>query len=150
MRLIEGTNEGRVKMPILFDESVPSQEQFWRLFQTTGWNQSYRATPEELIQSVANSQWVLGAYDGNRLVAFGKIVTDQIIHAMVYDLIVLPDYQERGLGTRILETLVGKCLDHGIRDIQLFCAKGQSGFYRRRGFSKRPTDAPGMQYRRTA
>jgi len=35
---------------------------------------------------------------------------------------------------------------HKIRDIQLFSAKGYSGFYKNRGFKERPDNAPGMEY----
>jgi hypothetical protein len=40
-------------------------------------------------------------------------------------------------------------LDANIRDIQLFCARGQRAFYEKRGFVARPDDAPGMQYKRS-
>ena len=67
---------------------------------------------------------------------------------MIYDLIVRPDYQMRGIGGRILERLVDQCLRLGVRDIQLFCARGKRAFYEKRGFAARPDDAPGMQYQR--
>ena len=72
-------------------------------------------------------------------------MTDLVLHAMIFDMIVLPDYQGRGIGTKILSRLVNKCLKQGIRDIQLFCAKGKRVFYEKNGFEIRTTDAPGMQ-----
>jgi ribosomal protein S18 acetylase RimI-like enzyme len=70
------------------------------------------------------------------------------MHAMIYDLIVSPDFQNQGIGTRILEMLLKRCREANIRDIQLFCARGKQAFYEKRGFVARPQDAPGMQYRR--
>jgi N-acetylglutamate synthase-like GNAT family acetyltransferase len=63
-------------------------------------------------------------------------------------LIIHPDYQGRGLGSRVLERLVQNCKEHNIRDIQLFSAKDKSEFYEKFGFEKRPTNAPGMQLKR--
>ena len=44
--------------------------------------------------------------------------------------------------------LVEQCHLSGIKDIDLFCAKGKAGFYLKNGFARRPDDAPGMQYAR--
>ncbi len=133
---------------IEFKEEIPDEEEFAGLFETTGWNRVYRATPEELGLALANSWRTLAAYDGERLVGFGRIVSDRALHAMIYDLIVLPEYQNQGIGGEILERLVERCRQAGIRDVQLFCALGKRAFYEKRGFDARPEDAPGMQYRR--
>lgn len=135
-------------MTIEFREDAPPIDKYWMLFETTGWNHNYQATPGELAQAIASSWQVIVAYDGDRLIGFGRIVSDCALHAMIYDLIVVPDYQNQGIGTRILEMLVKKCQDANIRDIQLFCARGKREFYEKRGFVVRPEDAPGMQLRR--
>ncbi len=133
-------------MSINFRAELPASDQFWKLFQTTGWNVNYQLSPDELIQALRSSWYLLGAYDGERLVGFGRLVSDGIVHAMIYDLIVLPEYQAQGIGGKILERLIEKCRETGVRDIQLFCAKGKRPFYEKRAFVARPDDAPGMQY----
>ncbi len=135
-------------MAIQFQTEAPLMDKYWALFQTTGWNNQYCATPEELARALAKSWFLVAAYDGDQLVGFGRVVSDEALHAMIYDLIVIPAYQQQSLGTQILEMLVKKCLDTHIRDIQLFCAKGKQAFYEKRGFVARPADAPGMQYRK--
>ncbi len=134
-------------MNIEYSNRPPTQDQFSSLFETTGWNREYQATPEELMLAVANSQYVVAAYDDEKLVGFGRIVTDGVLHAMIFDMIVHPSYQRRGIGTQILRSLVTKCREAKIRDIQLFCALGKRSFYERNGFVARPMDGPGMQYR---
>jgi GNAT superfamily N-acetyltransferase len=133
-------------MPIEFCSDIPESSQFWRLFESTGWNDNYHLDPEELMSALRSSWYLLGAYDSEQLVGFGRLVSDGVLHAMIYELIVLPEYQGQGLGGEILEKLVEKCRDTGVRDIQLFCARGKRGFYEKRGFMARPDDAPGMQY----
>ena len=142
--------DSRLKDPILirFDTEPPSADQYASLFETTGWNEIYQLAPHELHRAICNSWYVISAYHGERLVGIGRLVTDQVVHAMVYELIVLPGYQNQGIGGEILERLVQQCQLHGIREIQLFCARGKRSFYEKRGFDARADEAPGMQYRR--
>ena len=98
------------------------------------------------MRALHSSWYLLGAYDGERLVGFGRLVGDEVLHAMIYEMIVLPGYQGQGIGGQILEKLVGKCQEAGVRDIQLFCATRKQAFYEKRRFVARPEDAPGMQY----
>lgn len=132
---------------IRYLNKLPDKPDLFRLFQTTGWNEFYRLSDSDLHDAGARSWHVLSAYDGDKLVGFGRIICDGVVHALILDLIVLPVYQEQGIGGKILDSLVQKCLDHRIRDIQLFCAKGQVSFYKKRGFFPRPDNAPGMEYR---
>ncbi len=135
-------------MNISFQTKPPPKEQYYSLFENTGWNREYRATAEDLACAVANSQFVVAAYDGENLVGFGRVLTDGVLHAMIYELIVHPEYQGKGIGTQILQRLIQWCSEMHIRDIQLFCARGKRSFYEMNGFVARPEDAPGMQLRR--
>ena len=133
-------------MTIDFRAEMPSQMQFWELFQTTSWNDTYHLSPQELSHAVSINWFAVSAFDGDRLVGFGRVVSDGVIHAMIYEMIVVPEYQGQGIGAQILHMLVQRCLEANIRDIQLFCARGKRRFYEKFGFVARPDDAPGMQY----
>jgi GNAT superfamily N-acetyltransferase len=136
-------------MKIRIETEAPDPREYHELFETTGWNAGYGATPDELDRANRQSWFVVSAYDAGRLVAFGRVVSDGVLHAMVYDMIVRPDYQRAGLGSQVLSRLVARCREAGIRDIQLFCARGKKAFYLRHGFEPRPDDAPGMELRAT-
>lgn len=129
---------------VSYKNTLPEKDQFFSLFESTGWNKTYRLDAEQLHQALQHSWCSVSAYDGDRLVGFGRVLSDGILHALVVELIVLPNYQGEGIGRRILSELVTRCKSSGIRDIQLFCAKGVTGFYEKQGFVKRPDDAPGM------
>jgi len=126
----------------------PTPDEYFALFQTTGWNEDYHLTSHDLAKALKESAFMVSAYDEGRLVGFGRVVSDSI-HALIYDLIVAPDHQRQGLGGEILDRLVQRCQEAHIRDIQLFCAAGKRKFYERHGFAARPADAPGMQYQPT-
>jgi ribosomal protein S18 acetylase RimI-like enzyme len=127
----------------------PIPTEYFALFETTNWNGEYHLTPLDLAKALTESAFMVSAYDESRLIGFGRVVTDTI-HAIIYDLIVAPEYQRQGIGGEILDRLVKRCQEAHIRDIQLFCATGKREFYERHGFEARPDDAPGMQYRRAA
>jgi len=124
---------------------LPDKEELFKLFLTTGWNEKYKLESSDMYLAVKNSWYFFSAYDKEKMVGFGRVICDGVVHALILDLIVLPEYQKQGIGQEILDNLVKKCNDQNIRDIQLFSAKGYTAFYEKRGFIKRPDDGPGME-----
>lgn len=135
-------------MEIKYAERVPDCEAYLELFETTGWNESYRASAGDLQRSLTRSWHAISAFEEKRLVGFGRLLSDGVLYAVVFDVIVVPDMQRQGIGTGIMTRLLKRCESHGIRDVLLFSAAGTRSFYRRFGFVDRPGDAPGMILRR--
>ncbi|MFH1852723.1 MAG: GNAT family N-acetyltransferase [Candidatus Neomarinimicrobiota bacterium] len=134
-------------MKIKYHATIPPEADFYALFSTTGWNVDYKLTAAELYLAATNSWYFITASDGGKLVGSGRIVGDGIVHALILDLIVNPDYRRRGIGSAILQKMLEHCRQHNIRDIQLFAARGSRKFYEKNGFSVRPEAAPGMEVR---
>lgn len=132
---------------IYLENLFPDKKQLFRLFLTTGWNEEYQLDEDKLFNAAKHSWYMVSAYDNDILTGFGRIISDGILHALIVDMIVLPEYQGKGIGKAILEKLLDKCKSHNICDVQLFCAKGKVGFYKSSGFTERPLDAPGMQFK---
>ena len=130
---------------ITFTDTLPNTKDYWDLFQTTGWNDGYNFAQHDLEKAIKNSWYSNSIYDSDKLIGFGRVIADGIHHAFIVDLIIRPDYQGKGLGSKLLHNLVAKCKEANIRDIQLFAAKDKYGFYEKFGFEKRPINAPGMQ-----
>src|SRR6476646_2238082 len=135
-------------MMFTFRSESPDLDQFVSLFESTGWNATYRATPKDLAEAIHRSWCVVSAYHQNRLIGFGRVVSDGVLYAMIYDVIVHPEYRRQGVGSEVLNRLIAHCSDASIREVQLFSAKGKQSFYERHGFRRRPDDGPGMQLRR--
>lgn len=127
------------------ENQCPGQDEFFHLYETTGWNREYGLEPEEMHRALSNSWYMTSAYDGDLLVGFGRVLSDGLMHALITEMIVLPEYQGRGVGKELLLRITKKCQEHKIRDIQLFSAKGKAGFYRKYGYSARPENGPGME-----
>jgi len=131
-------------MIVLREDVLPDKGQFFRLFESTGWNEAYLLDGEQIYEALQHSWYSVSAYEGDCLVGFGRVLSDGVLHGLIVELIVLPGYQGRGIGGDILNMLVRRCQAEGIRDIQLFCARGKAGFYEKYGFVRRPEEAPGM------
>lgn len=124
----------------------PGAAEFFELFETTGWNRGYGAGVEELERALAASWYVVVARESGQLVGVGRVVSDGVLYGMIYDMIVHPEHQNRGIGSALLCRLVDRCRAAGLRDIQLFSARGKAPFYRKRGFVERPDEGPGMSW----
>ncbi len=133
-------------MEIFWKESIPGPKDYFKLFRTTGWNKLYGFNIDELYWAIDNSWYVLSVYHLEKLIGFGRIISDGIHHALLVDIIVHPDYQNKGIGGELVEKLLKHCKRFKIRDIQLFSTEGKAQFYKNYGFEPRPENAPGMQF----
>ena len=93
---------------IAYREKLPPPAAYHQLFETTGWNQGYRADADALYGAISASWYGLSAYDHDDLIGFGRVISDGVLYALICDLIVKPSYQGRGIGSRLLEKLIEK------------------------------------------
>ncbi|WP_235441412.1 GNAT family N-acetyltransferase [Paenibacillus sp. IHB B 3415] len=131
-------------MGFTYHTDIPDMDEYYSLYQSTGWNADRLWTKEHMHMALKNSWHILTVYEDDRLVATGRIVSDGVIQCYVCDMIVLPAYQKQGLGRAVMDQLISHCRSRGIRWIQLSSAQGKSGFYSQFGFLERPAGAPGM------
>jgi len=55
--------------------------------------------------ALANSLYIICAYDGDKIVGFGRLIGDGAMFLYVQDIMVLPEYQGRKIGTGIMSSL---------------------------------------------
>ena len=133
-------------MHIDYTSDQPCAEAFKALYDTTGWGPTSRGTA--FYQDSLKGSWCSrSAYAGGQLVGFVRVISDGHLHAFVTEMIVHPAFQHQGIGAALLNSVLDECRAAGISDIQLFSAKGKSAFYEKLGFSSRPEDSPGMQFK---
>lgn len=95
-----------------------------------------KRAPEKLELAFRNSLLKVFAFDGDRLVGAGRALSDGVWRAAIYDVAVLPAYQGKGIGSRILRHLVQNAK---VDVIMLYAAPGKEAFYERFGFRKMKT-----------
>ncbi|QTN27938.1 GNAT family N-acetyltransferase [Rhodoferax sp. AJA081-3] len=127
-----------------FTSVIPAPQDFKSLYDTTGWGPPSR--PATYYAGALRGSWFTrSAYSDGQLVGFARAISDGHLHAFITEMIVHPEYQQRGIGSALLSSVLDACHSAGITDIQLFSARGKAGFYEQHGFISRPSDGPGMQ-----
>jgi len=103
------------------------------LFKIVGWETRNKNTIKKMLQK---SSFVFSVWDDQSLVGFGRIVEDGIM-CMFYDVCVHKDYQNNGIGTKIMETLIDQVKDKQYISIGLFVSEDNpkaTNFYEKFGF----------------
>lgn len=87
--------------------------------------------PDKFERTCRNSDLVCFAWDGDVLIGLGRALSDGEVQSVIYDLCMLPEYQGRGLGTRMMEAMMEK-LD--TPNMVLWAVPGKEDFYAKLGF----------------
>lgn len=80
-------------------------EEILNLYDSVGWC-SYTNRPDMLEHAFEHSLKILGAHDGEKLVGIIRAVGDGYSVLFIQDILVLPEYQRKGIGTKLLETML--------------------------------------------
>jgi GNAT superfamily N-acetyltransferase len=116
-------------------ERLPTPEEHLVLSQAVGWADKDRLDRSVLTLSGARLGAV--AVSGDRAVGMGMILGDGATFAYVKDIVVHPEWQARGIGTRIVEALLAiirRSRPEGML-VTLFTGQHLAEFYEQFGFS---------------
>lgn len=101
----------------------------------------HRYDREDVRAAIDGGLFSVVAYVDDVPAGIGRLVGDGRIAFFVKDLVVRPEYRHLGIGSLILDELIGyirsRCCDHAY--IGLMSTPGREGFYEDRGFVRRPT-----------
>ena len=132
---------------IKYIEKKLSVEEYLSLREAVGWK---RLTDRQASLAINNSLYMVGVYDDDKLIGMGRIVGDGGVICYIQDLIILPEYRKRGIGSVLIKHLkdyVSSLTMEGEEMmLDLMCAKGRENFYIENGFIERPNEklGPGM------
>ena len=123
---------------MVIKENIDNVEEFNYLYDSVGWGAYDREISSKALK---NNIYSVSVYDNNKIIGYGRIIGDGYIFLYIQDIMVLPDYQKRHIGTEIMQKLLNKIED--IRKINpdvlvyLGASLGKEKFYERFGFVKR-------------
>lgn len=106
------------------------------LYSSAGWV-NYTRNPQVLVSAYKNSLLTLGAYDeDDKLVGIIRVVGDGASIVFVQDLLVLPEYRRRGIGSRLLDHVIRHYNDVYQMELLTDDNPETTAFYRSHGFVK--------------
>ena len=92
--------------------------------------------PDKLRQVFQNSQIRCFVWDGPELIGAGRAITDGVRYTVVFDVVLLPEYQGRGIGRQIMNFLMERSKETAVL---LHAVPGRETFYAKLGFRKMKT-----------
>jgi ribosomal protein S18 acetylase RimI-like enzyme len=133
-----------LKTTVTFSEKKSLQpEQLLTLFQQAPWAKG--RTLNDARDMLRHTDVAVCAWDGDHLIGFGRVLTDFVFRATIWDVIVDEAYQKQGIGTEIVQRI----LQHPrLKKVELFwlCTR-RPGFYEKLGFSSK--EQTGMVWNRS-
>ena len=107
-------------------------EQLQELFNLAAfWAQN--RTREDLETAINNSNPVVTVWDGEKLIGCARATSDGVYRATIWDVIIHPNYQGQGLGSKLVEVILSHPLLCRVERIYLTTTH-QQRFYQRIGF----------------
>ena len=93
--------------------------------------------PPELHQKAfeASHATVFAWHDG-RMIGFGRAISDGAYQAALYDIAVVPEFQGKGVGGKILRAVLSR-VPHC--HVILYASPGKEGYYEKQGFQRMKT-----------
>ena len=91
---------------------------------------------ERVVRSIKYTL-CMAAYDGETQVGFGRLVTDRAVFAYLADVFVLPDYRQRGIARRLVQSLLAHPEVASLSSVLLKTADAHP-LYRELGFEELP------------
>ena len=122
-------------MSISYETRQKSDGDLFGLYKSLGWADLLDLTKEQLAVAMANSRHVIYAYDDDRLIGTGRILTDGVMHTYLCGIGVHPEFRGRGIGSKIIKGLIGYCESIGLKP-QLNCNESLVSYYEKLGFRK--------------
>lgn len=87
-------------------------------------------------KSFENSYTVIFIFDNEKLIGFGRSISDGVRQAAIYDIATLPEYQGKGIGRLIIENIVNNT---PTCNFILYASPRKEAFYEAMGFKKLKT-----------
>ncbi len=118
-------------------ENKLNAKDFIRLKVATG----FKDRPlEQVEKALSNNLFDVIAVSEGKVIGMGRLVGDGVMYWYLQEIIVLPEFQGKGIGTRIVNRLLEFISDNTVpgtfTSVGLTAATGRDSFYEKFGFSK--------------
>lgn len=106
------------------------EKELEELFLSVNWSSG--KYPDKLKIAMLNSDTVITAWDGEKLVGLMNALSDKVMTAYFHYLLVNPFYQDKGIGKALVEKML-KVYEEYARKV-LIAYEEEMGFYEKFGF----------------
>ena len=119
-------------------ENINNIDEFNYLYGAVGWGHYDKEISKK---SLENTVYSISIYDNKKIIGYGRIIGDGICFIYIHDIMVVPEYQAKRIGTTIMNKLLEKVEkikneNPNVR-VYLGASKDKEEFYKKFGFITR-------------
>jgi spermidine synthase len=114
------------------------------LYKIAGWWKE-SCSSEQISKLISGSFCFLSAWNENKLVGFGRVISDGFNDGYIQDVYVAENFRKQGIAGNIISKLTEYCKEKNINWIALIAAPGSVTLYEKLGFEKMIDHSP-MQF----
>jgi N-acetylglutamate synthase-like GNAT family acetyltransferase len=89
----------------------------------------------EGIERAVKASYCVGGYSERKQVGFARAVSDTVYHAAIFDVFVLSDHRNRGIGTELVRRILAHSALKDVKNWYL-CSREYDALYEKFGFQK--------------
>lgn len=119
-------------------ENYNDVDEFNLLYNAVGWGAYDKKIAKKALD---NTFYSVSIYNDNEIIGYGRLIGDTICFIYVQDIMVKPEFQNKKIGTMIMNNLLARIneirKENPSLRVYLGASKGKEGFYEKFGFVKR-------------
>ena len=127
-------------------ENNKNVDEFNMLYEAVGWGAYDKNISQRALD---NTYYSISVYEDDNIVGYGRLIGDTICFMYIQDVMVKPEFQNKKIGTLIMNKLLEKTneLKSENPDIKIYlgASKNKEKFYEKFGFVKRIDDNLGYE-----
>ena len=123
---------------ISIKENIKDVKEFNYLYDAVGWGHYDENISRKALN---NTIYSISIYEVEKIIGYGRIIGDGICFLYIHDIMVIPEYQSKKIGTTIMNKLLTKIKEFQQENpdlrVYLGASKGKEEFYKKFGFIER-------------
>jgi GNAT superfamily N-acetyltransferase len=111
--------------------------QLHQLYQHEWWTKG--RTLEDTRRMLAHTDYIVGLCNPatKRLIAFGRVLSDRVFKALIFDIMVESTYRNQGLGAVVINAILQHPELDEVKHFELYCLPELFAFYQKWGFTEK-------------
>ena len=123
---------------MVFKENIDNVKEFNYLYDIVGWGAHEESVSKKAL---GHNIYSVSVYDNDEIIGYGRLIGDETIFLYIHDIMVDPKYQNKKIGTEIMNRLLNKInelkkINPSLR-VYLGASKNREDFYKKFGFVTR-------------
>lgn len=131
-------------MNITYKQNAIIPEMFTHMRELAGWGTASILKAETALK---NTPLSIAAFDNDTVVGIGRIIGDGALIWYIQDVVVVPEYRGKGIGSSIIKLLIDYAKANSLPNerftIGLMSTNGNEEFYKGLGFRTMPNEDKG-------